>query len=82
MAATNESGSAKHENRIDALGTAPNESGGAKHENWIRRPWYRPKWVRERKTWKRDSSHSVPTKTSQGMQNMQTRHDTLGTVKK
>jgi hypothetical protein len=34
----------------DALGTAENESGKAKHENETRRPRYRRKRVRERKT--------------------------------
>jgi hypothetical protein len=54
----NESGSAKHENWLDnlgtpedmktgpdALGTAENESGSTKHENGTRRPWYRRKTV-------------------------------------
>jgi hypothetical protein len=34
----------------DALGTTENESGRAKQENETRRPWYRQKRVRERKT--------------------------------
>jgi hypothetical protein len=34
----------------DALGTAENESGSAKHENDTRRPRYRGKLLRERKT--------------------------------
>jgi hypothetical protein len=33
-----------------ALGTAKNEFGRAKHENGTRRPWYRLKRVRARKT--------------------------------
>jgi hypothetical protein len=35
----------------DALGTAENESGSAKREKGTRRPRYRWKRVRERKTW-------------------------------
>jgi hypothetical protein len=34
----------------DALETAENESGSAKHENGTRRPLYRRKQVRQRKT--------------------------------
>jgi hypothetical protein len=34
----------------DAFGTAENESGSTKHENGTRRPWYRQKQDRERKT--------------------------------
>jgi hypothetical protein len=41
---------AKHENGTDALGTAENESGHAKYENGTRRPRYRRKQIRERKT--------------------------------
>jgi hypothetical protein len=65
---------------IDALGTTKNESGSAKHENGNRRPWYRRKRVRERKTLKRDPTPSVPPKTSQGAQNMKTEPDALGTA--
>jgi hypothetical protein len=46
----NESGSANMKTSSDALGTAENESGSAKQENGTRRPRYRRKRVRERKT--------------------------------
>jgi hypothetical protein len=49
---------------LDALGTAPNEPGNAKHENKTRRPRYLRKWVRDRKTWIRDPTPSVPPKTT------------------
>jgi hypothetical protein len=62
----------------DALGTVENESGRAKQENEIRRPRYLRKWVRERKTWKRDPTLSVPPKTSMRAQNMKTKPDALG----
>jgi hypothetical protein len=35
---------------LEALGTDENEFGSAKYENWTRRPRYRRKQVRERKT--------------------------------
>jgi hypothetical protein len=55
---------------LDALGTAENESRSAKHENGIWRPRYRRNRVRERRTWKRDPTPSVPAKTSPGAQNV------------
>jgi hypothetical protein len=48
--AEDESGRAKHENGPNALGTAENEWGRAKLENGNRRPQYRGKRVRARKT--------------------------------
>jgi hypothetical protein len=68
--------------RPDALGTAENEFGSAKYENGTRRPRYRRKRVRERKTLKRDPTASVPPKMSSGAQNMKTVQDTFGTVEK
>jgi hypothetical protein len=64
----------------DSLGTAQNESGSAKHENGTLRPRYHRKRVGERKTLKRDTSPSVPSKTSPEVQNMKTEHDALGTA--
>jgi hypothetical protein len=46
----NESGAQKMKTGPEALCTAENESGSAKHENGTRRPRYRPKRVRGRKT--------------------------------
>jgi hypothetical protein len=48
--AENESGRAKHETGTDALRTVENEFGSAKHEIETRRPPYRRKRARERKT--------------------------------
>jgi hypothetical protein len=78
--AENEFGSAKQEKGPYALGTAENESGSKKHENGTRRPWYRRKLVRERKTRKRDPTPLVPPKTSKGAQNIETGPDALGIV--
>jgi hypothetical protein len=64
----------------DALGTVENESGHTKHENETRRPRYCLKWVRKRKTWKRDPTPSLPSKMSPGAQNMKTGPGALGTV--
>jgi hypothetical protein len=64
----------------DALGNAENESGSAKHDNENRRPRYRRKRVRERKTLKRDSMPSVSPKTCPGAKNIKTGSDALGTA--
>jgi hypothetical protein len=64
----------------DAIDTIENMSGRAKHENETWRPRYRRKWVRERKTWKRDTTPSLPSKMSLGTQNMKTGPDALGTI--
>jgi hypothetical protein len=64
----------------DIPGAVENELGRAKHENRTRRPWYHQKWVRGRKTWKKDPTPSVPSKTSPGAQNIKTGPDALGTV--
>jgi hypothetical protein len=63
---------------IEALGTAEKEFGGAKHEKVTRRSWHHRKWVREHKTWKRDTTPSLPPKMSPGAQIMKTGPDTLG----
>jgi hypothetical protein len=52
----------------DALGTAENVSGSAKEENGTRRPRFRRKRVRTRKTGKRNPTPSVPSKTNPGEQ--------------
>jgi hypothetical protein len=62
----------------DDLGIAENEYGCAKYENESRRPRNRQKRVRERKTWKRVTRPSVPSKTSPGAQNMKTGPDAIG----
>jgi hypothetical protein len=62
----------------DALVTAEIECGRARHENETRRPWYRRKPVRARKTRKQDLTPSVPSKTSPGAQNLSTGPDALG----
>jgi hypothetical protein len=64
----------------EALGTAENESGSPKHENGIRRPRFRRKRVRARKTRKTDPTPSEPSKTTPGAQNMKTGPDALGVV--
>jgi hypothetical protein len=64
----------------DALRTTKNMSGSIKHDNGIGRPRYHRKWVRTRKTWKRDPTHSAPSKTSSGAQNMKSRPDALDTA--
>jgi hypothetical protein len=66
--------------RPDAFGTAQNESGSEKHENWTRRPRYRRKQVRERKTCKRGSTSSVPPKMSLGAQIIKMGVSALGTT--
>jgi hypothetical protein len=66
--------------RPDALGAVKNESGSAKHANGTRRPQYRWKWVRERKTWKWDPTHSLPSQTSPRVQNIKTGPDALCTA--
>jgi hypothetical protein len=65
---------------LEDLGTDENESGSAKHENGTQRPRYRRKCARERKTRKRDSTHTVPLKTNSGAQNLKIRLDALGTA--
>jgi hypothetical protein len=50
----------------DALSTSKNEFGSAKHDKWTSRPWYRPKRVRERKTWKLNLMPLVPSKNESG----------------
>jgi hypothetical protein len=64
----------------DVHDTAQNGFGGAKHENGTRRPWNRPKQVRERQTGKRDTTPTVPLKMSPGVQNMKTGLGALGTA--
>jgi hypothetical protein len=64
----------------DGLGTVENESGSAKHLNGTRLPRYRQKCARERKTWKRAPTASIPLKKSLIPQNMQMSPDALGTV--
>jgi hypothetical protein len=64
----------------DALDTIENDSESAKHENGTRRPQFRRKGVRERKTLKRDPTTSVPPKMSPGAQNMKSGPDDLGTA--
>jgi hypothetical protein len=56
----NESGSEKMKTGPDALITAENDSGSAKREKDTRRPRHPQKYVRERKTLKRDRTPSVP----------------------
>jgi hypothetical protein len=65
----------------DALGTAENEFESAKHEIETRRPPYRRKCARVRKTRKWDLMPLVPPKMSPGAQNIKTGPDTLGTAK-
>jgi hypothetical protein len=74
------SGAQNMKTRLDALGTDENESGRAKHENGNRRTLHHQKRVRARKTWKRDRTPSVPSKTSSGAQNMKSGSDALGTT--
>jgi hypothetical protein len=64
----------------DDLGTVENESGRAKHENGSRRPRYRKKGVRARKTRKWVPTPSKLSKMSPGGQNKKTRPDALGTA--
>jgi hypothetical protein len=64
----------------DAIGNVEKESGRPKYENGTRRPRYRLKRVRARKTIKRDPTLSVPPKTSPGAQNKKTGPDALGTA--
>jgi hypothetical protein len=65
----------------DVRGSSNNEPGSIKLENGTRRPRYRGKRLRERKTSKRDLTSSFPPKMSPGAQNMKTGPDTLGTAK-
>jgi hypothetical protein len=65
----------------DALSTSEHESGRSKYENGTRRPRYRRKRVQELKTWKRDTTPSVPPKMSPGAQNMKKEHDELAPTK-
>jgi hypothetical protein len=65
----------------EAYYIAENESGSAKRENGTRRPRYRRKLVRERKTRKLDPTPSVSPKMSPGAQNMKMAPDALGTPK-
>jgi hypothetical protein len=64
----------------EALGTAENEFGRAKHENGTRRLRFCRKHVRERKTCKRDPTHSGPPKTCHGAENMKMGLETIGTA--
>jgi hypothetical protein len=64
----------------DDLGTVENDSWIAKLENGTRRPRYRRKRVRARKTLKRDPTPSVQLKMRQDAQNMKTRSDALRTT--
>jgi hypothetical protein len=77
--AEEESGHAKHKMRPDALRTVEIDSGSAKHENETRRPRNRRKRVWERKTRKRDPTHSTPPKSSLLAHNMKTGPGALGT---
>jgi hypothetical protein len=81
---TNENGSrsAKHKNETRRRRYRQKESGSAKHKNGTRRGRYRRKWVRERKTLKRDPTPSVPQKTGSGAQNLKTGPDAIGTAEK
>jgi hypothetical protein len=63
----------------DALGTAENKFGSAKYENGTRRPRYRRKCDRARKTSKWDSTPHVSSKMSSGAQDLKTGPDALGT---
>jgi hypothetical protein len=74
------SGAQNMKTGLDAVDTAEKEFGRAKHENGSRRPRYRRKLVRERKTWKHEPMPSAPPKTCMGTQNMKTGADALGTV--
>jgi hypothetical protein len=65
----------------NALDTAKNMSGSANHENGTRRPRYRGKRLRERKTRKRDLIPLGPPKMNSGAQNKKTGPDALDTVK-
>jgi hypothetical protein len=76
----NESGRAKKKTGLVALAIAENESWSAKHHNGNRRPRYRRKRVRARKTLKRDPPPSVPLKISPAAQNMKTGPVALGTA--
>jgi hypothetical protein len=76
--AENESGAQNMKSARSALGTAQNKSRSAKHENWTRHPWYRPKRVRECKTWKLNLASSIPLKMSTEAQNMKSGPDALG----
>jgi hypothetical protein len=78
--AGNDFGSAKHENGTRALRTVENVSRSAICENGTRIPRYRQKLVPARKTLKRDPTHSAPSKTCPGEQNMKAEPDALGTV--
>jgi hypothetical protein len=64
----------------DALGTAENMSGSQKHGKGTRRPRYRQKRVRTRKTRKWDPRPPVSPKTSPRAQNVKTRPDAVGTA--
>jgi hypothetical protein len=64
----------------DALGTDENESGSAKYEKVTRRTRHRR--IRERKTRKRDPTHSASPKTSPGVQNMKKEPDALSNAEK
>jgi hypothetical protein len=74
----NEFGRANMKTGRDPLSTTENESGRAKRENGTRRPRHRLKRVPERKTRKRDTTSSIPPKTSLGAQNVKTGPDALG----
>jgi hypothetical protein len=64
----------------DVLGIDENEYESAKYENCSSRLRYSRKRVRERKTLKRDPTHSVPSKMSSGAQTMKTGPNALGTA--
>jgi hypothetical protein len=65
---------------LNALENAENECGRAKHENETRHPRYRRKRVLGSKTLKRETTHSIPLKTSSDVQNMKMGPDALGTA--
>jgi hypothetical protein len=65
----------------DSLHTAENVLDNDKDENGTRRRRYRRKWVRARKTWKREPTPTIPSKTSPGVQNMKTGTYALCTAK-
>jgi hypothetical protein len=64
----------------DAAGTAENGFGSANQENETRRPRYRRNRVFERKTWKRDPTPSIQSRTGPGAQNKKTGPDIVGTA--
>jgi hypothetical protein len=63
----------------NAIGIVENEFRSAKHEIGTWHPQYHRKWVRERKTWNRDPTPSIPPKISPVAQNMKMGVDALRT---